>query len=60
LALDFCVKWTAEDALDEGFEVAVIWDLCRAIDSSASDYVRHGLSERGAEIITLAGLSELV
>ena len=60
LALDYCVKWTAEDALDEGFEVAVIWDLCRAIDSSASEYVRHDLSERGAEIITLADLFEAV
>ena len=60
LALDFCVKWTAEDALDEGFEVAVIWDLCRAIDSSASEYVRHDLAERGAEIITLADLFETV
>jgi nicotinamidase/pyrazinamidase len=58
LALDYCVKWTAEDALDEGFEVAVIWDLCRAIDSSASEYVRHDLSERGAEVITLADLPE--
>jgi nicotinamidase/pyrazinamidase len=58
LALDYCVKWTAEDALDEGFEVAVIWDLCRAIDSSASEYVRHDLSERGAEVITLAHIFE--
>jgi nicotinamidase/pyrazinamidase len=60
LALDYCVKWTAEDALEEGLEVTVIRDLCRAIDSSASEYVRHDLSERGAEIITLAELSEVV
>ncbi len=60
LALDYCVKWTAEDALDEGFEVTVIWDLCRAIDSSASEYLRHDLSERGARVITLAELCEVL
>ena len=60
LALDFCVKWTAEDALDEGFEVAVIWDLCRAIDSSATEYIRHDLAERGVEVVTLADLLEAV
>ncbi|MEM7046192.1 MAG: bifunctional nicotinamidase/pyrazinamidase [Pseudomonadota bacterium] len=32
LALDYCVLWTARDARDCGFEVAVIPAACRALD----------------------------
>jgi nicotinamidase/pyrazinamidase len=31
LAYDYCVRFTAEDAVREGFEVVVIADACRAI-----------------------------
>ena len=36
LATDFCVAWSAIDARDAGFEVAVIEDACRAIDTQGS------------------------
>lgn len=36
LALDFCVAWSALDARAAGFEVAVIEDACRAIDTNSS------------------------
>ncbi|MGB8183075.1 MAG: bifunctional nicotinamidase/pyrazinamidase [Stellaceae bacterium] len=36
LALDFCVRYTAEDAHAEGFAVVVIEDACRAIDLGGS------------------------
>jgi len=36
LATDFCVAWTAIDARAEGFEVIVIEDACRAIDTRGS------------------------
>jgi len=36
LATDFCVAWTAMDAVDAGFEVSVIEDACRAIDLNGS------------------------
>jgi nicotinamidase/pyrazinamidase len=32
LALDYCVKKTALDAADQGFDVVVIEDACRSID----------------------------
>jgi nicotinamidase/pyrazinamidase len=32
LALDFCVRYSAEDARREGFDVLVIEDACRGID----------------------------
>jgi len=36
LATDFCVNWTAVDAAAAGFEVYVIEDACRAIDTNGS------------------------
>jgi nicotinamidase/pyrazinamidase len=36
LAFDFCVRYSAEDALREGFTVTVVPDACRAIDVDGS------------------------
>lgn len=36
LATDFCVAWSAIDAAAAGFEVHVIADACRAIDTQGS------------------------
>ena len=36
LATDFCVAWSAVDARGYGFEVVVIDDACRAIDTGGS------------------------
>jgi nicotinamidase/pyrazinamidase len=36
LALDFCVRYSAEDARREGFEVVVVDDACRGIDINGS------------------------
>lgn len=56
LARDFCVKWTAEDALQEGFRVNVIWDLCRSIDARGDDLLRRELSADGAAIVSVREL----
>src|SRR5262249_8272380 len=36
LALDFCVRYSAEDARKGGFDVVVIEDACRGIDVGGS------------------------
>jgi nicotinamidase/pyrazinamidase len=36
LAFDFCVRYSAEDAHREGFEVVVVEDACRGIDVDGS------------------------
>jgi nicotinamidase/pyrazinamidase len=36
LAFDFCVRYSAEDAKNEGFDVIVFEDACRAIDIGGS------------------------
>ena len=36
LAFDFCVRYSAEDAVSSGFEVVVVVDACRGIDLDGS------------------------
>jgi nicotinamidase/pyrazinamidase len=47
LAFDFCVRYSAEDARREGFDVTVIEDACRGIDIdnsvAATRRALHGL-----------------
>ncbi len=51
LARDFCVKWSAEDAADEGFATHVFWDLTRAVDPSSDGRVRADLERVGVHIV---------
>jgi nicotinamidase/pyrazinamidase len=52
LALDFCVRYTAEDAHREGFAVVVVEDACRAIDVGGSlDATRRSLAERAISCV---------
>ena len=49
LALDFCVRYSAEDAHRQKFEVVVVEDACRAIDVDGSLAATHAsLSALGA------------
>ena len=36
LAYDFCVRYSAEDAYEQGFDVVVVEDACRGIDVNGS------------------------
>jgi nicotinamidase/pyrazinamidase len=56
LARDFCVRWSAEDALQEEFRVFVVWDLSRSIDPSSDDSLRRDLIQRGAKIVSVQSL----
>jgi nicotinamidase/pyrazinamidase len=53
LAFDFCVRFSAEDAIHEGFLVTVIEDACRAIDvrGSAAE-ARESFRRLGVTCIT--------
>lgn len=57
LARDICVKWTAEDAADEGFETTFLWDLTRAVDPGSDERVRRDLEERGVRIVDSSTLA---
>ena len=50
LARDFCVKWSAEDAVAAGFRVTILWELTRPVDPASDGRVRAELEGRGVEI----------
>jgi nicotinamidase/pyrazinamidase len=52
LARDFCVQWSAEDAVDAGFATHVIWDLTRSVDPSGDDRIRLNLASRGVVLVS--------
>jgi nicotinamidase/pyrazinamidase len=54
LARDYCVRWSAEDAVRDGLRVTVIWDLCRSINPANDERLRHRLTTRGVKIIDSA------
>jgi nicotinamidase/pyrazinamidase len=52
LATDFCVAWSALDARGAGFDVVVIEDACRAIDTGGSlEAAWSGMREAGVQRI---------
>lgn len=58
LAFDFCVRYSAEDARREDFEVAVVDDACRGLDLNGSmAATRQLLSEIGAISVSVADLT---
>ncbi len=50
LAADYCVRYTIEDALSEGFKAVLLEDATRPIERSAFDEVRRNLAEAGCHI----------
>lgn len=51
LARDFCVKWTAEDAMEAGFRTTVFWELTRPVVAASDAVVMEGLRRRGVRIV---------
>lgn len=56
LARDYCVRWTAEDAAQAGFEVRVLWDLTRPVDPASDADVRRALAAAGVAVADSAAL----
>ncbi|MGD8494664.1 MAG: bifunctional nicotinamidase/pyrazinamidase [Gemmatimonadales bacterium] len=56
LARDYCVRWTAEDAADAGFETFVLWDLTRSVDPSGDEALREALEARGIGVLESAAV----
>jgi nicotinamidase/pyrazinamidase len=50
LARDFCVKWSALDAADAGFEVYVLDDLTRAVFPARRGEVDAALAAKGVRL----------
>lgn len=57
LARDVCVRWTAEDAAELGFETTVAWDLTRGVDPDNDADVETALEKSGVRIVDAAALA---
>ena len=58
LALDYCVKYSVLDALEEGFKTYVILDGCRAVNLQEGDGERavEEMVAKGAVVVAAAGI----
>jgi nicotinamidase/pyrazinamidase len=54
LALDYCVRFTAEDAVRLGFEAVVIVDACRAIAAETQALALESFERLGVRTLTVA------
>jgi len=50
LARDYCVRWTAEDAVAAGFRVTLRWELTRSVDPSGDAKLRAHLEGMGIRV----------
>ena len=58
LAFDFCVRYSAEDAIASGFEAIVIEDACRGIDLAGSVAETHRtLAALGARVVPAGAIA---
>jgi nicotinamidase/pyrazinamidase len=58
LATDYCVRWTVQDALTQGYEVVVLRDAVRPVDVRPGDGARalRAVRRRGARTVGRAAL----
>lgn len=60
LALDFCVRYSAEDARNSGFSAVILEDACRAIDMNGSlDAARKSFATHGVACVNSSQLGSL-
>lgn len=53
LATDFCVSWSALDAVKEGFKTSIIEDACRGIDVGGSmEVAKKQWKDKGIETVS--------
>ncbi|SRR5471030_1081665 len=59
LATDYCVKFTVLDALELGYQVALLEEGCRGVNLTSDDSQKaiRQMQQAGAKIITLSELS---
>jgi nicotinamidase/pyrazinamidase len=51
LARDYCVRWTAEDSVEAGFETFFIWDLTRSVDPAGDEDLKADLTSQGVRFL---------
>lgn len=56
LARDVCVRWTAEDALELGFDTTIVWNATRSVEPAGDDDLARACRERGIRVADSAEL----
>ncbi len=56
LARDVCVRWTAEDGIDEGFRVWVVWDATQPVTHDTDDEVQREWLQKGIVVTSTDNL----
>lgn len=55
LASDFCVKATAEHAVDEGYETYIVEEATKPVIPDAWEKCREGIIAKGVKMISVDG-----
>jgi nicotinamidase-related amidase len=55
LAADFCVKATAEHAVDQGYETYIVEEATKPVLPDQWPACRHGLVAKGVKMVSLHG-----
>lgn len=58
LAMDFCVYWTALDAVKNGFQVSVIRDATLPVSQEGGERALKGFAEHGVKTVSIADILE--
>jgi nicotinamidase/pyrazinamidase len=56
LALDYCVYWSATDAIGKGFETFLLPELCKGIEKGTTEKAIKEMTEKGIKLIELKDL----
>jgi nicotinamidase/pyrazinamidase len=51
LARDYCVKWSAEDAVDADFRTHILWEATRSVMPAGDAELTESLRRRGVDLI---------
>jgi nicotinamidase/pyrazinamidase len=51
LARDYCVLWSAQDAVKSGFRVKFLWDLTRPVTEANDGMVREALAKAKIAVV---------
>jgi nicotinamidase/pyrazinamidase len=62
LATDYCVRWTAKDALKRGYKIRVLLDAVKGVDLKAGDSQKalKEITRRGAKKVTYQKVSKIM
>lgn len=59
VATDYCVRYSAEDAVSEGFETVLVTDATRGVAPGTTSEAMRSLEQKGVRFVTCPELLEV-